>query len=126
MIRAEPDWSSLPGSVPPRIPELLHRCLQKEAKQRLRDIGDARIIIEEALSGSVASDAVPAGVPTRSFSAPWSGVGLGRGGTGSRGSWGLWSSRRMYIPIYGGARLAASHSGFPLPTVNPPRQKVSR
>src|ERR1700751_1513800 len=44
VIRAEPDWSSLPGSVPPRIRELLRRCFQKEAKQRLRDIGDARII----------------------------------------------------------------------------------
>ena len=87
VIRAEPDWSSLPGSVPPRIRELLHRCLQKEAKQRLRDIGDARIIIEEALSGSVASDTVPADALTRSFSAPWSCVGLGCGGTGSRGSW---------------------------------------
>jgi Tol biopolymer transport system component len=65
VIRAEPDWSSLPGSVPPRIHELLRRCLQKDAKQRLRDIGDARIIIEEALSGSVASDTVPAGGLTR-------------------------------------------------------------
>jgi serine/threonine protein kinase len=67
VIRAEPDWSSLPGSVPPRIRELMRRCLQKEAKQRLRDIGDARIVIEEALSGSVASETVPAGAPTRSF-----------------------------------------------------------
>jgi Tol biopolymer transport system component len=65
VIRAEPDWSSLPGSVPPRIHELLRRCLQKDAKQRLRDIGDARIIIEEVLSGSVASDTVPAGGLTR-------------------------------------------------------------
>jgi Tol biopolymer transport system component len=67
VIRAEPDWSSLPGSVPPRIRELLRRCLQKEAKQRLRDIGDARIIVEEALSGSVASDTVPAGALTCSL-----------------------------------------------------------
>ena len=67
VIRAEPDWSSLPGSVPPRIRELMRRCLQKEAKQRLRDIGDARIVIEEAPSGSVASETVPVGAPTRSF-----------------------------------------------------------
>ena len=52
VIRAEPDWSSIPGSVPPRIRELLRRCLQKDPKQRLRDIGDARIAIEELLSGS--------------------------------------------------------------------------
>jgi serine/threonine-protein kinase len=67
VIRAEPDWSSLPDSLPPRIGELLRRCLQKEAKQRLRDIGDARITIQEALSGSVAFETVPAGAPTRSF-----------------------------------------------------------
>jgi serine/threonine protein kinase len=59
VIRAEPDWSSLPRSVPPRIHELLRRCLQKDAKQPLRDIGDARIIIEEALSGPACAPAVP-------------------------------------------------------------------
>jgi Tol biopolymer transport system component/tRNA A-37 threonylcarbamoyl transferase component Bud32 len=52
VIRAEPDWSSIPTSVPPRICELLRRSLQKDPKQRLRDIGDARITIEEALSGA--------------------------------------------------------------------------
>jgi serine/threonine-protein kinase len=46
--------------VPPRIGELMRRCLQKDAKQRLRDIGDARITIQEAFTGSVASQAVPA------------------------------------------------------------------
>jgi Tol biopolymer transport system component len=52
VIRAEPDWSLLPGSIPLRIRELLHRCLQKDPKQRLRDIGDARIAVEEVLSGA--------------------------------------------------------------------------
>ena len=36
VIRAEPDWSSLPGSLPPRIRELLRRCLQKDPRQRLQ------------------------------------------------------------------------------------------
>ncbi len=88
VIRAEPDWSSLPGSVPPRIRELLRRCLQKEATQRLRDIGDARIIIEEALSGSVASETVPAGAPTSSFRRrgvvwAWATAGLALGAVGA-------------------------------------------
>ena len=59
VIRAQPDWSFLSDSVPPRIRELLHRCLQKDAKQRLRDIGDARITIQEARTVSSASDALP-------------------------------------------------------------------
>jgi eukaryotic-like serine/threonine-protein kinase len=52
VIRAEPDWSALPTSTPIRIRELLRRCLQKDARQRLRDIGDARIAIEEILTRS--------------------------------------------------------------------------
>jgi len=52
VIRAEPEWSSLPGSVPPRIRELLRRCLQKDAKQRLQAIGEARIVIERVVAGT--------------------------------------------------------------------------
>jgi serine/threonine-protein kinase len=60
VIRDEPDWFSLPSSVPTRIRELLRRCLRKDPKQRVQAIGDARITIEEALSGSSAAEAVPA------------------------------------------------------------------
>ena len=52
VIRPEPDWSSLSSTVPWRIRQLLRRCLQKDAKQRLRDMGEARIAIEEVLSGA--------------------------------------------------------------------------
>ena len=47
VIRAEPDWSALPPRTPSGIRHLLLRCLQKDPKQRLRDIGDARITLEE-------------------------------------------------------------------------------
>ena len=53
VIRAEPDWSSLPGSAPQRIRELLRRCLQKDPKQRLQAIGDARVTIDEVLAGAL-------------------------------------------------------------------------
>src|SRR5579864_1965092 len=48
VIRAEPEWSAVPTSVPPRIAQLLRRCLIKDPKQRLRDIGEARIGLETA------------------------------------------------------------------------------
>jgi serine/threonine-protein kinase len=51
VIRAEPDWSLLSASTPMRVRVLLQRCLQKDPKQRLRDIGDARISLDEVLSG---------------------------------------------------------------------------
>jgi eukaryotic-like serine/threonine-protein kinase len=88
VIRAEPDWSSLPESVPPRIHELLHRCLQRDAKQRLRDIGDARIIIEEALTGSVGSETVLPSAVERLLRRPgmvwaWVAAGLVLGAVGT-------------------------------------------
>jgi len=51
VLTKEPDWANLPKTTPPAIQRLLRRCLVKEPKQRLRDIGDARITIEEVQSG---------------------------------------------------------------------------
>ena len=48
IITKEPDWTALPAKTPPGITRLLRRCLEKEPKERLRDIGDARIDINEA------------------------------------------------------------------------------
>lgn len=50
ILEREPDWKALPARTPVKIRDLLRRCLQKEAHRRLRDIGDARIEIEEALA----------------------------------------------------------------------------
>ena len=52
VIRAEPDWTALPRNAPPRIRELLRRCLLKDPKHRLQAIGEARIALEEILSGA--------------------------------------------------------------------------
>ncbi len=52
VIKDEPDWSKLPAAAPGRIQTLVRRCLVKDPKQRLRDIGDARIAIEETIGGA--------------------------------------------------------------------------
>ena len=52
VIMKDPDWMALPETTPPAIQRLVRRCLTKDPKQRLRDIGDARIAIEETLSGA--------------------------------------------------------------------------
>jgi len=51
VVRAEPDWNLLPAQIPRDISKLLRRCLTKNPKQRLRDIGEARITIEDVLQG---------------------------------------------------------------------------
>jgi eukaryotic-like serine/threonine-protein kinase len=55
VVRAEPNWSKLPAGMPPRVRDLLRRCLTKDRKQRLRDIGDARLELEEVLAGEPAN-----------------------------------------------------------------------
>ena len=52
VVTAEPDWTSLPAGTPPSVERVLRRCLQKDVRQRLRDIGDARIELESLLSSS--------------------------------------------------------------------------
>jgi eukaryotic-like serine/threonine-protein kinase len=43
VVSKEPDWTLLPTATPDRVRQLLRRSLIKDPKQRLRDIGDARI-----------------------------------------------------------------------------------
>jgi serine/threonine protein kinase/Tol biopolymer transport system component len=48
ILRSEPDWSLLPAATPGQIRQLLKHCLQKDPRNRLRDIGDAHIEIIDA------------------------------------------------------------------------------
>ena len=50
VLERDPDWSALPPRTPPRVRDLLERCLEKDPARRLRDAGDARIELERALS----------------------------------------------------------------------------
>jgi serine/threonine protein kinase len=47
IVTREPDWDQLPQDLSPRATSLLRRCLRKDTRERLRDIGDARIEIED-------------------------------------------------------------------------------
>jgi eukaryotic-like serine/threonine-protein kinase len=67
VIEREPDWSGLPSKVPPRIHELLRRCMEKDPKKRRRDAGDLRIDIEQALT----EPAAPASPPARGARLAW-------------------------------------------------------
>jgi serine/threonine protein kinase/dipeptidyl aminopeptidase/acylaminoacyl peptidase len=67
VLKADPDWTALPASAAPSVRSLLRRCLQKDPRQRLRDIADARFQIEEALNEPATPLAVAerASVPQR-------------------------------------------------------------
>jgi hypothetical protein len=48
VIRAEPEWKSLPANLHWRLREVLERCLEKEAKDRYGGINDARVEIKKS------------------------------------------------------------------------------
>ncbi len=50
VLMLEPAWEALPESTPPRLRELLRRCLEKDPRRRLRDIGDAVYELEQGLA----------------------------------------------------------------------------
>ena len=50
VVGQEPDWSALPQTTPPKIRELLRRCLEKDQGRRLADIEEAAKIVHEVAS----------------------------------------------------------------------------
>jgi Tol biopolymer transport system component len=67
VLQREIDWSALPESTPPAMVRLLRRCLERSPKNRLHDIADARIVLDEQIRG-VGLDVAPitaAASPTR-------------------------------------------------------------
>lgn len=59
ILHREPDWSLLPPRVPARACELIRNCLAKDRRNRLHDIGDARLELERAINGQEWSSAAP-------------------------------------------------------------------
>ena len=50
ILKGEPDWQAIPAATPWQIRELLRRCLEKNPRDRLHDIADARIEIAKPSS----------------------------------------------------------------------------
>jgi hypothetical protein len=46
VIKDTPDLSALPTSLPPALRALVERCLERDPRMRLRDIGEARVALE--------------------------------------------------------------------------------
>ncbi len=48
VLERSPDWTALPPATPTPVRHVLTRCLEKDPKERWRDIGDVRIALEDA------------------------------------------------------------------------------
>jgi Tol biopolymer transport system component len=73
VIEREPDWSALPPATPVIVHTLLARCLKKDPKTRLRDIGEARVHLEELLGATedTGASAIPRTRPLWQRALPW-------------------------------------------------------
>ena len=69
VLKTEPAWTALPAATPAAIRRLLGRCLTKDPRERLHDIADARLEIDEAQSGPPSSAA--AATPRRRERLAW-------------------------------------------------------
>jgi serine/threonine protein kinase/Tol biopolymer transport system component len=64
VLAKDPDWTKLPATTPPRVRELMQRCLEKDVKRRLRDVHDLRVALVDnfLFSGNAEKKEI---VPTR-------------------------------------------------------------
>ena len=94
VLKTHPDAAALPEDTPRSIRQLLKRCLEKDARLRLRDIGEARIAIDLALQGG-SEDTAPHSevVPGRRSSASAQSSRLGCCDTRRRRGWVLCLAR---------------------------------
>jgi serine/threonine protein kinase/Tol biopolymer transport system component len=94
ILEREADWAVLPAATPSHIRRLLLRCLAKDPKQRLRDIGDFRIEIDatqEALPRDSETTPQPGSVYTKWL--PWVAF------VAFAASVGVWEARRPEDPL---------------------------
>jgi serine/threonine protein kinase len=91
VLTREPDWTRLPSSTPTGVRRLLVRCLERDPRMRLRDIGDARADLVP-----VPEPAAPPSASTRSIShaLPWGLAVLALLLAG----WALWERRPSTVP----------------------------
>jgi eukaryotic-like serine/threonine-protein kinase len=76
VLTKEPDLGRLPAVTPSGVRRLIEKCLQKDVRKRLQAIGDARIEIEDSLSGKIVPEPhrFPDGEVEKRNSNEWVGV----------------------------------------------------
>jgi hypothetical protein len=64
ILTTEPDWSALPATTPGPVRDLLRACLERDPRDRLRDIGDARHALTLSSPRTIAMPSVPVAEPS--------------------------------------------------------------
>ncbi|MBI4902669.1 MAG: serine/threonine-protein kinase [Acidobacteria bacterium] len=70
VLRADIDLSVLPEATPAEVRKLVQRCLDRDSRSRLRDIGEARLVLAGPFEAPAVQAAETLGVQRRSV-LPW-------------------------------------------------------
>ena len=103
VLTKETEWTALPAELPPSVRHLLRRCLDRDQKRRLRDIGEARVSLDEAAAAPAQEPAAVA--PTVPPPAAWRRVAPWLGGA-----------------VVGGALAALAVTSLTMPEAMPVRR----
>ncbi len=60
VVRGEPEWTLLPATTPLRLRRLIERCVQKDPRRRIRDIGDVRFELDRVFEPDAVTPVAPA------------------------------------------------------------------
>jgi Tol biopolymer transport system component len=108
VIMRDPDWSALPAGTPRSLTTLIRRCLDRDPKLRLRDIGEARIALDTSDGASVEAERPAASVRSPARVLIWIGATLAVAAATGLIAWRLAAPadpplRRFTIPTPGDA-----------------------
>src|SRR5258705_8704569 len=101
VIAGAPDYSALPAGTPSRLRHLLQRCLERDNKMRLRDIGEARIELSRLELDGIYREAA---APPRPFPS-------GRGAWGARAQFQLTLPEGVELDFPAGGSVSISPDG---------------
>jgi Tol biopolymer transport system component len=134
ILKTDPDWDTLPDTLPHQVERVLRRCLTRNARQRLRDIGEARVRLEDpdAESGVFTGPVRPIAMDesSRIRLLPWALLvvavaalgyfALGRSGSGG----GDTGPIQLAVPVPDGVEFQLDTSFPGLPTISPDGRHV--
>ena len=63
VIQSDPDWEALDAQSPPRLSNVVRRCLDKEPRRRVQAVGDVRLAMDGAFEATTGADSEPIVAP---------------------------------------------------------------
>jgi len=129
VLKNEIDFAALPEATPAAIRRLLRRCLERSPKNRLHDIADARIVLDEVLTGRSEEPAAPEAARVAEVAPPrgrWLALVAAALAIGAVGGW---LARRPAVspqPELASRWALALPEGFSLSTEDRPQLALSR